>query len=62
MRMDLGLDTGPLVARVEVPLEGDERAPDLEARLAEIAGELLDRSLGPWLRGELPVVTQPRRG
>ncbi len=53
MRMDAGLDTGPIVARVLVPLQGDERAPDLEVRLAEIAGELLDRSLGPWLRGGL---------
>lgn len=53
MRMDAGLDTGPVVARVDVPLAGDERAPDLELRLAQIAAELLDRSLGPWLRGEL---------
>lgn len=53
MRMDAGLDTGPILAQVPVPLEGDERAPDLEVRLAEIAGELLDGSLGPWLRGEL---------
>ena len=62
MRMDAGLDTGPVVARVDVPLAGDERAPDLEARLAEIAGELLDRNLGPWLRGELPAVPQPVEG
>ena len=62
MRMDAGLDTGPVVARVDVPLTGDERAPDLEARLAEIAGELLDRSLGPWLRGELAAVPQPADG
>lgn len=58
MRMDAGLDTGPVVARVEVPLTGDERTPDLEALLAEIAAELLDRSLGPWLRGEL--VAEPQ--
>jgi methionyl-tRNA formyltransferase len=62
MRMDAGLDTGPIVARVDVPLAGDERAPDLEARLAEIAAELLERSLGPWLRGDLAAEPQPAAG
>jgi methionyl-tRNA formyltransferase len=62
MRMDAGLDTGPVVARVDVPLAGDERAPDLELRLAQIAAELLDRSLGPWLRGELAAEPQPDEG
>ncbi len=62
IRMDAGLDTGPVVARVDVPLEGDERAPDLELRLAQIAAELLDRSLGPWLRGELQAQPQPDDG
>ena len=62
MRMDAGLDTGPVVARVDVPLAGTERAPELEARLAEIGAELLDRSLGPWLRGELAARPQPDAG
>jgi methionyl-tRNA formyltransferase len=62
MRMDAGLDTGPVVARVDVPLAGDERAPDLELRLAQVAGELLDRSLRRWLRGELTAQPQPARG
>ena len=30
--------------------------------LAEIAAELLVRSLGPWLRGELPATPQPAEG
>ncbi len=62
MRMDAGLDTGPVVARTDVPLTGSERAPELEARLADIAGELLARSLGPWLRGELAASPQPANG
>ncbi len=62
MRMDAGLDTGPVVDRVEVPLRGDERAPDLEARLAEVAAELLDARLGPWIRGELEALPQPSDG
>jgi len=62
MRMDAGLDTGPVVARVDVPLRGDERAPELELALAQVAGELLDRSLGPWLRGELAAEPQATDG
>jgi methionyl-tRNA formyltransferase len=62
MRMDAGIDTGPVIARVDVPLTGGERAPDLELHLAQIAGELLDRSLVPWLRGELTAQPQPAEG
>ncbi len=62
MRMDAGLDTGPIIARHEVPLDRDEGAPELERRLAEVAADLLDRSLGPWLRGELPTVPQAEIG
>ncbi len=62
MRMDEGLDTGPIVAVEHVPLAGDETAPVLEARLAELAADLLDRSLGPWLRGELAAIPQAAAG
>ena len=37
-------DTGPIVARERVALEGTETTPDLEARLATIAADLLARS------------------
>jgi methionyl-tRNA formyltransferase len=59
MRMDAGLDTGPLVATERVSLSGDETAPALEARLAIVAAGLLARSLEPWLAGELEPVPQP---
>ena len=62
MRMDAGIDTGPLIAQVRVPLDGTEAAPDLEARLARIAGELLIASLPGWLDGTLPAVPQPDAG
>jgi methionyl-tRNA formyltransferase len=58
MRMDAGLDIGPLVAQVPVLLDGTETAPALEERLAAVAAELLAASIGPWLRGELPAVPQ----
>ena len=62
MRMDAGLDTGPVVARLLVDLSGDETAPELEARLAEMAGSLLERSLPGWLDGTLPAVPQAEDG
>ena len=48
------MDTGPLVAVDRTPLAGDEDAPAVEARLAQRAGDLLARAIGPYLRGELP--------
>jgi methionyl-tRNA formyltransferase len=62
MRMDAGLDTGPVIARVEVPLIGDEDSPALEARLAEVAADLLRSSLPDWLAGRLRAVPQPAAG
>jgi methionyl-tRNA formyltransferase len=58
MRMDEGLDTGPIVAQEGWPLDGTETAPELEARLAEAGGALLARTLDPWLDGE--AVTRPQ--
>lgn len=62
MRMDAGIDTGPIIAQVRVPLTGDETAPELEARLARVAGELLIASLPGWLDGSLPALPQSAQG
>jgi len=62
MRMDAGLDTGPLIAAERVSLAGDETAPALEARLAIVAAGLLARSLEPWLAGEIEPEPQASDG
>lgn len=62
MRMDAGLDTGPIVAQARRPLAGTETTPDLEPILARLAADLLDDRLGPWLRGELEPTPQPEDG
>lgn len=62
MRMDTGLDSGPIVAVERVRLDGDESTPVLEDRLTTVAGDLLARSLGPWLRGDLKGRPQPTTG
>lgn len=58
MRMDEGLDTGPILARREVALEGSELAPELEARLAEMGADLLVEVLPGWLEGTLTAMPQ----
>jgi methionyl-tRNA formyltransferase len=62
IRMDEGLDTGPIVAQEVIPLRGDEVTPELEGVLAAAAGSLLDTALGGWLRGELEARPQPEEG
>jgi methionyl-tRNA formyltransferase len=59
MRMDEGLDTGPIVAQAGTPVAPDETAPELEARLASMGAERLTSSLGPWLAGDLRERPQP---
>jgi methionyl-tRNA formyltransferase len=59
MRMDAGLDTGPLIAQRRTPIGRDETAPELEARLAEMAAELLVAELPGWLAGATPATPQP---
>jgi methionyl-tRNA formyltransferase len=53
IRMDAGLDTGPIVAAVDWPLAGTETAPELEASAARFGAELLGTALGGWLDGSL---------
>ena len=54
IRMDAGLDTGPIVAAVDWPLDGSETADELEARAADEGGRLVRRTLAGWLDGHDP--------
>jgi methionyl-tRNA formyltransferase len=62
MRMDAGLDTGPIVAQTRIRLEGSETAPALEATLEVAAADLLDENLAAWTRGELEARPQSEEG
>lgn len=62
MRMDAGLDSGPLLGQRRVALTGAETASQLERSLADMGAELLVASLGPWLRGEIEPSPQPGDG
>jgi methionyl-tRNA formyltransferase len=53
MRMDAGLDSGPMLLRVEEPVEPDESACELAGRLAEIGAEALVEALALLEAGQL---------
>lgn len=60
MRLEAGLDTGPVLARVEIDIVGGETAADLTARLADVGAELLVESLRAGVEGLGP--GEPQRG
>lgn len=62
IRMDAGLDTGPIVAVDGWPLRGHETAPELERRAAEVGAVLVRATLAPWLGDEIAAVPQPADG
>jgi len=62
IRMDAGLDTGPIVAQERWELVGDEDGPSLEARAAGVGARLVERIVGPWLRGQLEARPQASDG
>ena len=53
MRIDAGLDTGPMLERTEVEIGADETAPELSRRLAEAGAPLIVSTLGKLERGEI---------
>ena len=62
IRMDEGLDTGPVVAAASWPLAGDETAPVLEAEAARRGAALLIATIDDWLAGRRPAVPQATTG
>jgi methionyl-tRNA formyltransferase len=62
IRMDRGLDTGPIIAQRSTPIGPEETHPQLSARLASLGADLLADVLPRWLRGEVEAVPQPEEG
>jgi methionyl-tRNA formyltransferase len=58
MRMDPGLDTGPIISRQALPIRADDTGGTLTSRLAELGAELLHESLPAFVSGELIPVAQ----
>ncbi|MFA9429123.1 methionyl-tRNA formyltransferase [Egicoccus sp. AB-alg2] len=59
--LDEGMDTGPILDRVVVPIDPDESAGDLLARLARLGAPVLVDSIRRLVAGEEPVA-QPAEG
>jgi methionyl-tRNA formyltransferase len=53
MRMDVGLDTGPVYAQQAIPIGPDDTAASLHDRLAVLGGEMLREHLADILDGHL---------
>lgn len=53
MRMEAGLDTGPLLSKQRIPIAKDETAGSLHDKLAPLGAELLIETLPKYLSGAL---------
>jgi methionyl-tRNA formyltransferase len=58
MRIDAGLDTGPMLFRHETEIRPNETAPELSARLAEVGAPLVTETLRKLERGEITPTPQ----
>jgi methionyl-tRNA formyltransferase len=58
MRIDAGLDTGPMLLNYETEIGADETAPELTARLANAAAPLIVETLEKLDRGEITPTPQ----
>ncbi|MAT43160.1 MAG: methionyl-tRNA formyltransferase [Anaerolineaceae bacterium] len=62
MKMDAGIDTGPILRQKKVNLRENETAVSLGNRLSQLGAELLIDTLPGYLRGEIIPQPQPENG
>lgn len=62
MRMDEGMDTGPVIDRAELPIGPTDTSATLHDALALLGGDVLRRALPRYLAGALQPVAQPTEG
>ncbi|MCA1666019.1 MAG: methionyl-tRNA formyltransferase [Thermomicrobia bacterium] len=58
MLMDVGLDTGPVLAQARMPISADATTESLSASLADLGAPLLVKAAARWVRSELLPVPQ----
>ena len=58
MKIDAGMDTGPMLLKYETEIPRDETAPHLAARLAEAGAPLMVETLRKFAAGEIQPVPQ----
>ena len=62
MRMEQGLDTGPVLARLSTPIGDDETAGELAERLARLGAPLVVETLRAMAAGRATATPQPEEG
>ena len=62
MRMDAGLDTGPMLATREIDIGADDTAKTLHDRLARLGAELIGETLNALSQGRARELPQPSEG
>ena len=62
MKLEEGLDTGPVFASARIPISASDTTSTLEVSLAALGAELLVRQLPAILQGKLQPVPQPQAG
>ncbi len=62
MRMDAGLDTGPIIAQTDIEIAPNMRTPELYTQLAQIGADLLVEALPEYTSGKLTAIAQPVDG
>ena len=62
MRMDEGLDTGPMLLAERTPISSADTAETVHDRLAELGARLIVSTLDGLIRGSIEAVPQPEDG
>jgi methionyl-tRNA formyltransferase len=62
MRMEAGLDTGPMLLARSIRIEARDNAKSLHDKLAALGALLIEEALQTWPAGGLPEVAQPVEG
>ena len=62
MQMDLGLDTGPVIAMKEIPISDKETTASLHDSLASLGGEMIVEVLRDLSHAPIPAEPQPPEG
>ncbi len=62
MLMDVGVDTGPVLATAGLPIRAEDTTGSLTGKLADLGADLLARTLPGWLNGAFVPWPQPAVG
>jgi len=54
MKIDKGLDTGPIISQIEIPISKNENAETLHDKLSQLGDKIITKDLLKYLSSELP--------